>query len=103
MRAENEAGIGRPSEPSKAATIRAEVGAPTELTIADLMSNSVVLTWQPPVNDGGSKISQYIVERRHLPDGRWLRCNYNIIRLNSEEPIFFLWRFFLNQIEILIQ
>ena len=79
VRAENEAGIGRPSEPSKAATIRAEVGAPTELTIADLMSNSVVLTWQPPMNDGGSKISQYVVERRHLPDGRWLRCNYNTI------------------------
>ena len=28
---------------------------------------------------------------------------YHMIRLNSEEPIFVLWRFFLNQIEILIQ
>ena len=28
---------------------------------------------------------------------------YIICRLNSEEPIFFLWRFFLNQIDILIQ
>ena len=57
MRAENEAGISRPSEPSKAATIRAEVGAPTELNIADL--NDLM-------NDGGSKIFQYVVERRHL-------------------------------------
>ena len=57
VRAENEAGIGRPSEPSKAATIRAEVGAPTELNIADL--NDLM-------NDGGSKIFQYVVERRHL-------------------------------------
>jgi len=28
---------------------------------------------------------------------------YHMDRLNSEEPIFFLWRFFLNQLEILIQ
>ena len=34
------------------------------------------MQWQPPMNDGGSKISQYIIERRHIPDGRWLRCNY---------------------------
>ncbi len=66
----NEAGIGRPSEPSRAAVIRAEVGPPSELTIVDMLSNSVVLSWQPASNDDESKISQYVVERKHMSNGR---------------------------------
>ena len=37
---------------------------------------SATIEWDLPEYDGGSHISGYMVERRELPDGRWLKCNY---------------------------
>uniref|UniRef100_A0AAX7UFJ8 Titin n=1 Tax=Astatotilapia calliptera TaxID=8154 RepID=A0AAX7UFJ8_ASTCA len=38
--------------------------APTNLGVKDVKRNSVSLSWEPPLIDGGAKISHYIVEKR---------------------------------------
>uniref|UniRef100_A0A669F240 Titin n=1 Tax=Oreochromis niloticus TaxID=8128 RepID=A0A669F240_ORENI len=38
--------------------------APTNLEVKDVKRNSVSLSWEPPLIDGGAKISHYIVEKR---------------------------------------
>uniref|UniRef100_A0A3Q3BI64 Titin n=1 Tax=Kryptolebias marmoratus TaxID=37003 RepID=A0A3Q3BI64_KRYMA len=37
---------------------------PTNLTVKEITRNSVTLSWEPPLLDGGSKIKHYIVEKR---------------------------------------
>uniref|UniRef100_A0AAQ6IQS0 Titin n=1 Tax=Anabas testudineus TaxID=64144 RepID=A0AAQ6IQS0_ANATE len=37
---------------------------PTNFLIKEITKNSVTLTWEPPLLDGGSKIKHYIVEKR---------------------------------------
>uniref|UniRef100_A0A8C4NYK8 Titin n=1 Tax=Dicentrarchus labrax TaxID=13489 RepID=A0A8C4NYK8_DICLA len=53
---------------SKSAFINVRVldspSAPTNLEVKDVKRNSVSLSWEPPIIDGGAKISHYIVEKR---------------------------------------
>ena len=36
--------------------------------------NSCIVTWKPPAWDGGSNITNYIIERREHPMATWIRC-----------------------------
>uniref|UniRef100_A0A3B5BAU0 Titin n=1 Tax=Stegastes partitus TaxID=144197 RepID=A0A3B5BAU0_9TELE len=53
---------------SKSAFINVRVldspSAPTNLEVKDVKRTSVSLSWEPPLIDGGAKISHYIVEKR---------------------------------------
>uniref|UniRef100_A0A3B3HZM5 Fibronectin type-III domain-containing protein n=1 Tax=Oryzias latipes TaxID=8090 RepID=A0A3B3HZM5_ORYLA len=38
--------------------------APQHFTVKEIKKDSVILTWDTPLNDGGAKITNYIVEKR---------------------------------------
>ena len=42
--------------------------------VENIFHDSVLMTWKPPLNDGGSFISQYIVEKCEPPGENWVRC-----------------------------
>uniref|UniRef100_H2YLF3 Titin n=1 Tax=Ciona savignyi TaxID=51511 RepID=H2YLF3_CIOSA len=50
---------------------------PTQPEPTGVTRTSVDLIWRKPENDGGAKVSGYVVERRELPNGRWLKCNFS--------------------------
>jgi len=54
-------------------------GAPRgPLAVSDVLRNSMTLTWQPPLTDGESPITAYIVERQDAADRRltgWTRVD----------------------------
>lgn len=39
---------------------------PDDLKITDAKKNSVALKWKPPKSDGGSEITEYLVEKRQV-------------------------------------
>ena len=75
--AENAAGCGKPSQASDPVIARDQISPPTDVEVAGVLRTSVDLTWRKPDNDGGARITGYIVERREPPTGRWLKCNFS--------------------------
>ncbi|CAF1068172.1 unnamed protein product, partial [Rotaria sordida] len=68
----NGAGPGTPSKPTRAQ--KAEVPmfaaeAPDQPKVENITKDSVTLSWKKPVNDGGSRITGYVIEKR-TPDSR---------------------------------
>ena len=45
------------------------------LEINDVKPDSCVLTWKPPKNDGGSPISNYIIEKFDTKKGEWQKVS----------------------------
>ncbi|CAL1540886.1 unnamed protein product, partial [Lymnaea stagnalis] len=41
--------------------------------VENIRDDSVVLSWKPPLNDGGSFITEYVVERNEPPGDKWVR------------------------------
>ena len=74
--AENAAGCGKPSQPSDPIVARDQISAPTAVEITGFTRTTVDLTWHKPENDGGSRITGYVVENREVPSGRWVKCNF---------------------------
>lgn len=48
---------------------------PENLKADDVTRNSVMLSWQPPKDDGGTDILQYIVERRDQGRSMWMKVD----------------------------
>jgi len=57
------------------------VGAP--LTAESLTSESCKLNWFFPDDDGGSAISNYIIEKREAERKAWTSCSYTAGRQNA--------------------
>uniref|UniRef100_A0A4W5MP93 Titin n=1 Tax=Hucho hucho TaxID=62062 RepID=A0A4W5MP93_9TELE len=78
--AENMAGIGKPSKASEAMLALDPVDPPGQPEPIFVSKNIVTIQWTKPEYDGGFKITGYVVEKRDLPAGRWMRANFtNII------------------------
>ena len=57
-----------------------EPDAPRHLAVTDISKNSVSLTWEPPRDDGGSKVMGYYVEKRTPYSARWSRVSKHLVK-----------------------
>lgn len=74
--AENIAGIGKASKASEPIAARDPCDPPGQPVVTSITKSSVSLSWEKPEYDGGAKVTGYVIERRDLPQGRWVRCNF---------------------------
>ena len=47
---------------------------------SDITDDSITLSWQPPKSDGGSEITNYILEIKETRGTRWLRATRKKIK-----------------------
>ncbi|XP_029378748.1 titin-like [Echeneis naucrates] len=78
--AENIAGISSSSNMSECYVARDPCGPPGKPEPIVITKEIVTLKWEKPVYDGGSTITGYVIEKKDLPDGRWMKANFtNVI------------------------
>uniref|UniRef100_A0A8C5JBW6 Titin n=1 Tax=Junco hyemalis TaxID=40217 RepID=A0A8C5JBW6_JUNHY len=83
--AENIVGIGKASRASECYTARDPCDPPGRPEPVIVTRSSVTLQWKKPIYDGGSKITGYVVEKKELPDGRWMKASFtNVIDTQFE-------------------
>ena len=51
--------------------------------ISELNNECCRVDWTPPINDGGSQISGYIVERKKESSERWIRLNAKLVAFHN--------------------
>ena len=76
--AENEAGIGEPSETTGKFIAKNPYdvpGQPEAPVVSELSVESATLTWQPPTSDGGADIVSYVVEMKTGSSIKWTVVN----------------------------
>lgn len=80
--AKNKAGLSKPSLPTDKIQLKPKSGVPgppTQIAAESIGRNHVTLVWAPPIDDGGSKITGYIVECRELGIQSWrIVSDYNV-------------------------
>lgn len=78
--AENVAGLSPPSKISECFVARDPCGPPGKPEAVVITRENITLQWAKPKYDGGSTITGYLVEKKELPDGRWMKANFtNVI------------------------
>lgn len=78
--AENMAGLGPYSNISECYVARDPCDPPGTPEVVVITRDRVTLQWAKPQNDGGSTITGYLVEKKELPDVRWMKANFvNVI------------------------
>uniref|UniRef100_A0A3B5BAL1 Titin n=1 Tax=Stegastes partitus TaxID=144197 RepID=A0A3B5BAL1_9TELE len=78
--AENIVGIGKCSKVSEVYVARDPCYPPGRPEAVIVTRHSVKLRWTAPEYDGGSLITGYVVEKRDLPEGKWMKASFaNVI------------------------
>uniref|UniRef100_A0A8D0DY14 Titin n=1 Tax=Salvator merianae TaxID=96440 RepID=A0A8D0DY14_SALMN len=77
--AENIVGVGKTSKASECYVARDPCDPPGCPEAIVVKRSSITLQWTKPEYDGGSKITGYVVEKRDLPDGRWMKASFTNI------------------------
>lgn len=80
--AENMAGLSPCSNTSESYMARDPCDPPGKPEAVLVTRDSITLQWAKPKNDGGSTIIGYVVEKKELPDGRWMKANFTNIADN---------------------
>nr|CAD7424747.1 unnamed protein product [Timema monikensis] len=83
VRAKNAAGFSKPSPPSSRFKLKSKSQVPSPPgtpKVVKVGRSYVDLQWEPPLSDGGSRITGYIIEKREVGSGTWQKCNdYNVL------------------------
>uniref|UniRef100_A0A8C0J0L1 Titin n=1 Tax=Chelonoidis abingdonii TaxID=106734 RepID=A0A8C0J0L1_CHEAB len=74
--AENIVGTGKVSKVSELYVARDPCDPPGRPDPIVITRNYVTINWKKPEYDGGSKITGYIVEKKELPEGRWMKASF---------------------------
>ncbi|KAJ0029682.1 hypothetical protein NQD34_004679 [Periophthalmus magnuspinnatus] len=74
--AENVAGLSPPSKTSESFVARDRCDPPGKPEAVVVTREHITLKWAKPNYDGGSTITGYVVEKKELPDGRWMKANF---------------------------
>lgn len=78
--AENIAGLSPSSKVSECYVARDPCDPPGKPEAVVVTREHITLQWAKPKSDGGSTITGYVVEKKELPDGRWMKANFtNVI------------------------
>ncbi|CAM4765861.1 unnamed protein product [Rotaria magnacalcarata] len=96
----NEAGPGAPSKPTQSQKAEVPIfpaDAPDQPKVDKITKDSVTLSWKKPLNDGGSKITGYIIEQRTPDSDDWAEVveipardsSYTIPNLTEGEEVSF--------------
>ncbi|CAF1402962.1 unnamed protein product, partial [Adineta steineri] len=82
----NDAGAGIPSKSTKAQKAEVPIfpaDAPDQPKVDKITKDSVTLSWKKPFNDGGSKITGYIIEKRTADSQDWSEVIELLVRDSS--------------------
>uniref|UniRef100_A0A8C3G2G8 Titin n=1 Tax=Cyclopterus lumpus TaxID=8103 RepID=A0A8C3G2G8_CYCLU len=73
----NKYGVGEPleSEPVICANPYVPSDPPQQPEVTTITKDSMVVCWERPEHDGGSRLNTYIIERRDKTGLRWVKCN----------------------------
>ncbi|XP_028305150.1 titin-like [Gouania willdenowi] len=74
--AENNAGLSKSSKTSESYVARDRCDPPGKPEAVLITRENVTLQWAKPKYDGGSTITGYVVEKKEIPDGRWMKANF---------------------------
>uniref|UniRef100_A0A8C6NPH5 Titin n=1 Tax=Nothobranchius furzeri TaxID=105023 RepID=A0A8C6NPH5_NOTFU len=78
--AENIVGIGKVSKVSEGQIARDPCDPPGTPEATKITKDSMTIVWTKPEYDGGAKVTGYVVEKKELPEGRWMKSNFtNVI------------------------
>ncbi|KAK7113116.1 hypothetical protein V1264_012463 [Littorina saxatilis] len=89
--AENENGLSEPCVADKTATPKKSVKPPSppqDLEVSEIRRDSVVVTWKHSKNDGGSAITNYIVEKRETWKTSWAHVDRVRGEMTTAEVIY---------------
>uniref|UniRef100_A0A8C7YGV1 Fibronectin type-III domain-containing protein n=1 Tax=Oryzias sinensis TaxID=183150 RepID=A0A8C7YGV1_9TELE len=73
----NKYGVGEPVESVPVICTNPYVPSdpPSQPEVTTITKDSMVVCWERPEHDGGSRINTYIIERRDKTGLRWVKCN----------------------------
>ncbi|KAG7522564.1 titin-like [Solea senegalensis] len=81
--AENIAGLSSSSKISDCYVARDPCDPPGKPEAVVITRENITLMWEKPRYDGGSSITGYVVEKKDLPDGRWMKANFTNVSENQ--------------------
>uniref|UniRef100_A0A8C6UBN4 Titin n=1 Tax=Neogobius melanostomus TaxID=47308 RepID=A0A8C6UBN4_9GOBI len=70
----NELGVGLPAS-TEAVKVSEAPLPPGKIVLVDVTRHTVTLSWEKPDHDGGSKITNYVVEMQPKGDDKWTVCS----------------------------
>lgn len=53
-------------------------GPPASVKIKHMYADRAMLSWEPPLEDGGSEITNYIVDKRETSRPNWAQVSANV-------------------------